>query len=686
MACRTTPSTPSGRPGRRHLARRSRRPRPGGDGPRRCRSSTSQTAFSVRSTRRFTAAGSSRRIGGVRLRARPAEGGAPASLVPVTGIRNQCWWFASCHGRPRRTAPTDAAGRMHRRLYRIRGDGSSASMLAPGDGTLRAASLAALEDRPDALWVGLFDGLASFRWVNGRWMDEGRVPDVRAEVRVLLERPGRLPLGRYQQLGPAARALRISASARWPSPGRDRRSLRRRARLERRRRGAGRCRRRGVFRAVVGASPEYYVARFDAATRTFVRDPFFDQLPTNRLAGSFGLAWIGGRLFVNRGKGTAVLARTGDTWSIDTATFSRFGQVPWGFPGRRRQRRGLVQLACSATSSATTCTAALACRRPPTRRSCAASPPVMPTWCSPAPALQRRRRCRPRRPRCDSSTRRRRSSMRNATEFQTRLDGLDRDWTPWSGETRRDFTNLGFGDFRFHVRARNIAGTVSDEATYALTILPPWYRTWSAYAGLSAARRRPGPGRRSLAAPPRCSARSANGRSSPKRGCGPKPPRRWRAPRARARSRSSCSAASAARSPRRSTSTRSSASSTSASTSSPTPTSSASVSTIPSGRRSSTGWRSRRASATRRTRATPATPTSCRCGASSTASRCSSTTSPSITQKYVSRYEEKSQRLEDGSMSKTPQSLIYLPLEPRTGCSASSPSRASRRTPTPTIT
>ena len=31
--------------------------------------------------------------------------------------------------------------------------------------------------------------------------------------------------------------------------------------------------------------------------------------------------------------------------------------------------------------------------------------------------------------------------------------------------------------------------------------------------------------------------------------------------------------------------------------------------------------------------------------------------------KYVSPHEEKSQRLEDGSMSKTPQSLIYLPLE-----------------------
>ena len=40
-----------------------------------------------------------------------------------------------------------------------------------------------------------------------------------------------------------------------------------------------------------------------------------------------------------------------------------------------------------------------------------------------------------------------------ATVYQTRLDGMDRDWSPWTNEARRDFTNLGFGDYRFRVRA-----------------------------------------------------------------------------------------------------------------------------------------------------------------------------------------------------------------------------------------
>ena len=28
---------------------------------------------------------------------------------------------------------------------------------------------------PTRVWIGLFDGLASFRWIGGRWIEEGRV-------------------------------------------------------------------------------------------------------------------------------------------------------------------------------------------------------------------------------------------------------------------------------------------------------------------------------------------------------------------------------------------------------------------------------------------------------------------------------------------------------------------------------
>ena len=68
------------------------------------------------------------------------------------------------------------------------------------------------------------------------------------------------------------------------------------------------------------------------------------------------------------------------------------------------------------------------------------------------------------------------------TEYQSRLDGLESEWSAWTREARRDYTNLGFGDYRFRVRARGVSGVVSDEAVYGFTILPPWYRTFWAYA------------------------------------------------------------------------------------------------------------------------------------------------------------------------------------------------------------
>lgn len=61
------------------------------------------------------------------------------------------------------------------------------------------------------------------------------------------------------------------------------------------------------------------------------------------------------------------------------------------------------------------------------------------------------------------------------------LEGFDEKWSPWSTETRRDYTNLPPGDYTFRVHAMNVYGHESKEASFALSILPPWYRTWWAY-------------------------------------------------------------------------------------------------------------------------------------------------------------------------------------------------------------
>ncbi len=67
------------------------------------------------------------------------------------------------------------------------------------------------------------------------------------------------------------------------------------------------------------------------------------------------------------------------------------------------------------------------------------------------------------------------------TSYSYWLEGLDAGWSQWTPESNKNFNNLHEGTYTFHVRARNLFDTVSEEAAYTFTIMPPWYRTWWAY-------------------------------------------------------------------------------------------------------------------------------------------------------------------------------------------------------------
>ncbi len=67
-------------------------------------------------------------------------------------------------------------------------------------------------------------------------------------------------------------------------------------------------------------------------------------------------------------------------------------------------------------------------------------------------------------------------------QYQVRLQGSDRQWSPWMLETRKDYTNLPPHRLEFRVRARNPHGVVSPEAVLRFRVLPPLYRTWWAYS------------------------------------------------------------------------------------------------------------------------------------------------------------------------------------------------------------
>ncbi len=72
------------------------------------------------------------------------------------------------------------------------------------------------------------------------------------------------------------------------------------------------------------------------------------------------------------------------------------------------------------------------------------------------------------------------------TEYRTRLDGLDREWSAWSRESERRFDNLPWRAFTFHVQARDRLGRVGPETTVAFSIRPPWWATGWARAGYGA--------------------------------------------------------------------------------------------------------------------------------------------------------------------------------------------------------
>ncbi|MGH1365039.1 MAG: sensor histidine kinase [Calditrichia bacterium] len=65
--------------------------------------------------------------------------------------------------------------------------------------------------------------------------------------------------------------------------------------------------------------------------------------------------------------------------------------------------------------------------------------------------------------------------------FSTYLEGLDKDWSGWSREGYREYTNLQPGSYAFHVRVRNSYDHASEEAVYPFQIISPWYRTWAAW-------------------------------------------------------------------------------------------------------------------------------------------------------------------------------------------------------------
>jgi len=62
-------------------------------------------------------------------------------------------------------------------------------------------------------------------------------------------------------------------------------------------------------------------------------------------------------------------------------------------------------------------------------------------------------------------------------EFQRKLAGFDKNWSEWTRQNFKEYTNLPHGQYTFMLRSRNNNLTTPSELSYTFIILPPWYRS-----------------------------------------------------------------------------------------------------------------------------------------------------------------------------------------------------------------
>jgi serine phosphatase RsbU (regulator of sigma subunit) len=61
--------------------------------------------------------------------------------------------------------------------------------------------------------------------------------------------------------------------------------------------------------------------------------------------------------------------------------------------------------------------------------------------------------------------------------YSYKLEGFENDWSRWDKVSYKDYTNLPFGKYTFHVKGLTVTKNETAEASYSFSILKPWYVT-----------------------------------------------------------------------------------------------------------------------------------------------------------------------------------------------------------------
>ncbi|MBI3131484.1 MAG: response regulator [Acidobacteria bacterium] len=323
---------------------------------------------------------------------------------------------------------------------------------------------------PSRVFVGLQDGLASMRDQGGVWVDEGKIPHITENVRTLVEAPDHsLWIGTW-----AEGFLRVRLQGTTPQ-------VERFGLAE----GLPDIREAQVF--PLDGSPLFATHqgfyRFNEATGRFVPDERFQTLFPGGTRWAMGIRWDGVRLWMHaveestRQSEQGFASRSGQNWQWQPAPPMPLASQPDSGLSTWVDSDGVVWFGCPSDGifrydprvPKDYAQSFHALVRKVTR-----GEEVLSGQAPELRFLRKTMRFEFSAPTLD---------VPDATRFQVWLEGTDSEWSPWTLEAYRDYSNLREGDYRFRVRAKNSYGTVSQEAIYPFRILPPWWRTWWAWVG-----------------------------------------------------------------------------------------------------------------------------------------------------------------------------------------------------------
>jgi signal transduction histidine kinase/DNA-binding response OmpR family regulator len=374
-------------------------------------------------------------------------------------------------GRPQLLAATSHG------VMRIEGVTVSATLPGRSGSALGVYEIVQSRKSPNRLYIGQFDGVFSMRWEGGRWIDEGKVPDAPYGVTSIVEdddgvvwagNVGNGNVLRFDSVSEGLSKARMSILSQKDGLPAGSVSVAR---------AAGQ-----VFVTPTAGSHMY---RWDSAAKRFVVDDrFFLSLNDPRSAASLsefpnGNIWSLTESGDGRRVGVFRKSPKG-TYSLEegpVTALSIFGiqNIQPGEDGTVivPSNEGLVLFDPSHNSVGRRPFQALVRSVKPFSGKLLFGGDTPPPETAPRLAP-------------DSNSLRFEFAAplfgnEAETVFEYFLEGAEKGWREWTKQKDANYSSLAPGAYRFRVRARSLEGQVSEEGDYGFIVLAPWYRSNTAY-------------------------------------------------------------------------------------------------------------------------------------------------------------------------------------------------------------